>query len=186
MAGHEATAIWYRDPAAAFGRHAAHRFIPLRTMSLTQQLNAAFRLALYYSVATTLLTRRTSHMSAAVLAAAVTAAVHEAAAREGFQLMAAGGGACVKPSRGNPYMNVTLADLERRPDRPAACDPLDPSVQRAIRAVERAPATDDPHGVGRSQRPFYTVPGTTVPNDRDAFQDALYGGRQNHAPGSRA
>lgn len=186
MAG---TAIWYRDPAAAFGRDAAHRFIPLRTMNLTQQLNATFRLALYYSVATTLLTRRTSHMSAALVAAAVTAAVHEASAREGFRLVAAaggGGGGCVAPTRGNPYMNVTLADLELRPGRPAACDPLAPAVQAAIRAAEAVPETDDPHDFGRSQAPFHTVPSTTVPNDRAAFQHALYGGRQNSAPGSRA
>lgn len=169
------TKIWYRDLSSAFGRDNAHRFIPLRTMSLTQQLNAAFRLSVYYSVLMTLLTRRTSHMTAAVVVAVVTAAVHELSARETF--WAGAPDTCVQPSKGNPFMNLTLADLELRPTRTPACPKSKP--------VDKRPPTDGPYDEMKNDR-FYTMPVTTAVNDQEGFARALYGGRQSNAPGARA
>jgi len=176
------TQIWYRDPRAALGRAEAHRFVPLRTMNLTQQLNAVWRLAMYYSVIMTLLTRRSVHLTAAVVASVVTAAVHELAAREMFTAAAAG--LCVPPTPGNPYMNVTLADLERRPKRGPACAPLAAATEQAIDHLDVPPPADGPYDNHGSR--FYTMPVTTAVNDQGGFAQALYGGRQSNALGARA
>jgi hypothetical protein len=172
--------IWYRDIGDAFGRDNAHKFVPLRTMNLTQQLNATFRLATYYSAAMVLLTRNPGHLTAAVLTAVLTAAIHELAAKELFLSRTAE--ECVQPTRRNPYMNVSLADRETNPGRGAACDPLAPAVKRRVELMDSAPLTDGPYDSAGSR--WYTMPVTTVPNDQEGYARALYGGRQNSAPGS--
>jgi hypothetical protein len=182
-----ASEIWYRNPRAAFDRSTAHKFIPLRTMSLTDQLNAVFRLGLYYSLLMVLLTRKSNYLTVALLAGAITAAVHELSSTEQFAPADVSfKKRCVSPTKSNPYMNVTLDDLEKRPDRGPACDPLSPGVRQEISASEKIPLTDNPHAFGRSQHPFYTMPSTTIPNAQGEFAKLLYGGRQSNALGARA
>lgn len=187
-----ASEIWYRNPAAAFNNKTAHKFIPLRTMSLTDQLNAVFRLGLYYSLLMVLLSRKVSYLSVALVVGVLTAAVHELSysSKDEFTPDNSSAGTlkkrCIVPTKKNPYMNVTLADLEQNPDRGAACDPLSPGVKQDISNSETIPRTDDPHSFGRSQHPFYTMPCTTVPNAQDEFAQLLYGGRQSNALGARA
>lgn len=174
------TRIWYRDLKSAFGKDNAHRFVPLRTMNLTQQLNACFRLAVYYSVVTTLLTRNVTHMTVAAIAAVITAIVHELSRTETFAAAAP----CEKPTKGNPYMNMTLADLEKRTLRAAACDPGSDAVKSTIADLDKMPMTDGPYE-DRGNR-WYTMPVTTAANDQGGFAQALYGGKQSNAPGARA
>ncbi len=177
-----ATRIWYRDPVGAFDRDSAHRFFPQRTMSLTQQLNAVFRLALYYSLIMVLLTRRSAHLTAVLVAALATAALHELSTREHFWSDAPA--RCVAPSKGNPFMNVTVADLERRPARGPACSPLAPATAAVVNTLSERPLTDGPYEEHGSR--FYTMPVTTAVNDQEGFAKALYGGRQSNALGARA
>lgn len=183
-----ASDIWYRNPAAAFSRNTAHKFIPLRTMSMTDQLNAVFRLGVYYSVLMVLLSRKTSYLSVALLVGVITAAVHEFSSKDYFTPDNSGSlkKRCISPTKNNPYMNVTLADLEKQPDRGEACDPLAPGVKEDISNSEMIPRTDNPHSFGRSQHPFYTMPCTTVPNAQGEFAKLLYGGKQSNALGARA
>ena len=178
-----ATAIWYRDPAAAFGRAALHQFVPLRTMNATQQLNSVFRLSIYYAVIMTLLCRSPRYLCVALIVGLLTAAIHEFGARAIDTYVSATGG-CVAPTPGNPYMNVTLADLQRRTTRPAACDPRSPAIMAAVDDVDEPFPTDGPYDATVNR--WYTMPVTTVPNDQDKFARALYGGRQSNALGSRA
>lgn len=187
-----AAEIWYRNPATALNLRTAHRFIPLRTMSLTDQLNAVFRLGLYYSVLMVLLSRKASYLSVVLVVGVITAAVNvlSVSGTDEFTpdntLPGSLKRRCTMPTKKNPYMNVTLADLEQNPDRGAACDPLSPGVKEEISNCETLPRTDDPHAFGRSQHPFYTMPCTTVPNDQGKFARLLYGGRQSSALGARA
>ena len=190
MSDNDKTAIWYRDAVAAFDRNNLHKFIPLRTMALTQQLNAVFRLSLYYSVIMVLLTRSPKHFTVALVVAVLTAAIYELSTNERFTAVVAEEeglkSRCTLPTKSNPYMNVSLIDLEVDRDRPPACDVLSPAVKDAIEKSERVPHTDDPHMWGRSQIRFNTMPSTTIPNDQAGFAQWLYGGRQSNVPGARA
>ena len=83
---------------------------------------------------------------------------------------------CQLPTRENPFMNVTMADLMDNADRPSAC-PLSDSVEREIDdAFEKKylPNVNDPFYRKHSQRQFYTMPSTTIPNDQTAFAKFLY------------
>lgn len=89
---------------------------------------------------------------------------------------------CTRPTLDNPFMNVTMKDLlnideNKIVDRPPACDITDPEVKKEIddnfnnnlfRDV------NDIFGKMNSQRQFYTMPSTTIPNAQDEFAKWLY------------
>jgi len=91
---------------------------------------------------------------------------------------------CTRPTLDNPFMNVTMKDLLNIDettgtvvDRPPACDITDPEVKKEIdnnfnnnlfRDV------NDIFGKMNSQRQFYTMPSTTIPNAQDEFAKWLY------------
>ena len=87
---------------------------------------------------------------------------------------------CESPSVSNPMANPMLTDFgsgEKLPACPSG------SVRNEIRdALNSQPITGpvfesvgDDSGTRLARRQFYTVPSTTVPNERDSFVHALYG-----------
>ena len=102
-----ASQIWYRNPAEAFSSKTAHKFIPLRTMSLTDQLNSIFRLGLYYSLIMVLLSRSVGYLAVVLAVGIITAAVHELSSRESFTAVNAERGPlktrCIIPTKRNCY-----------------------------------------------------------------------------------
>ncbi len=83
-----------------------------------------------------------------------------------------------KPTAQNPFMNVLLDELKYNPDRPAAAPVSDPLVKSSFDDYFQVQWTSDPTDVfnrSQSQRQFYTMPNTTVPNDRANYQNWLYG-----------
>lgn len=91
---------------------------------------------------------------------------------------------CTSPTLDNPFMNVTMKDLmnidpekQRVVNRSVACDINDPDIKRQIddnfnnnlfRDI------NDVFGKMNSQRQFYTMPSTTIPNAQDDFAKWLY------------
>lgn len=92
-------------------------------------------------------------------------------------------GKCTSPTLDNPFMNVTMKDYMNFDkdgsivDRPPACDISDPTVKNEIETNfnnNLFKDTNDVFGRSNSQRQFFTMPYTTVPNRRDDFQSWLY------------
>lgn len=91
---------------------------------------------------------------------------------------------CTTPTLDNPFMNVTMKDyLNIDPktnmivNRPPACDVSDSDVKKNIdKNFDNNLYKDvnDIFGKMNSQRQFYTMPSTTIPNDQDAFAKWLY------------
>ena len=90
---------------------------------------------------------------------------------------------CVKPTLDNPFMNATMKDYMHfdengnTVDRPEACDPNDPIIKKDIdHNFNNNLYTDvsDVFGKMNSQRQFYTMPSTTIPNDRESYAKWLY------------
>jgi hypothetical protein len=75
-------------------------------------------------------------------------------------------------------MNPTLVDLTDNPTRPAACSLDDRRVQAQVdkNFNERLfKDVGDLYAKMSSQREFYTVPSTTIPNNQTEFAEWLYG-----------
>jgi len=78
------------------------------------------------------------------------------------------------PSGPNPYMNVLINEISEYPKKPpakylASEKSLDSQFDNRVYA--------DPGDVwnrNQSQRQFYTMPSTSMPNDRDSYQNWLY------------
>lgn len=172
--------IWYRDPLAAFGPESLHKFFPTTQMHLREQLNAAVRFALYYSIALTLVTRRVGAMRIFVAVALLSVGVYEVyQRREALGLtdtshFTQNGAPCSRPTPDNPHMNVMLGDYDA-PGRAAACDVTIPLVAAATTAATPPVPSDDPFSEGRMDRQYYTMPNTTIPNDQAGYIDFLYG-----------
>lgn len=92
-------------------------------------------------------------------------------------------GKCTSPTIDNPFMNVTMKDYMNFDadgsivNRPPACDSSSPSVKNEIETNfnnNLFKDVSDVFGRSNSQRQFFTMPYTQIPNDRESFQNWLY------------
>ncbi len=116
-------------------------------------------------------------------------AVIETAAKE-IVAFPADGLTTTYPTARNPFMNVLPSDMPRNvysevheqsedynPDRPAAAPVSDPMVKQELDDYFRTNFYNDPtdvFGKSQSQREFIVMPSTTIPNDRESYQNWLY------------
>ena len=75
-------------------------------------------------------------------------------------------------------MNVLVSDYGHFPTRPGACDVTDTSVANRMRKLSRQNVyrdMDDIYGrKAEADRPYYTMPSTTIPNEQTEFARWLY------------
>lgn len=92
-------------------------------------------------------------------------------------------GKCTKPTIDNPFMNVTMKDYMNFDDngfvvnRPPACDPNDPEIKKMMDQTfsnNLYRDVSDVFGKKSSQRNYFTMPWTTIPNKQDEFARWLY------------
>jgi hypothetical protein len=88
---------------------------------------------------------------------------------------------CTLPTLDNPFMNVTMKDMlnidPKKPGRPKACDITNPEVKQKMDEMfnhNLFKDVNDVFGKMNSQRQFYTMPNTTIPNAQDDFAKWLY------------
>jgi hypothetical protein len=81
------------------------------------------------------------------------------------------------PSPRNPFMNVLVDEIKYQPNRPQAASVDSPVVKATLDDYFRINWFSDPtdvFGRNQSQREFITMPSTTIPSDRESFQNWLY------------
>lgn len=82
---------------------------------------------------------------------------------------------CRLPTPDNPFMNPAINDYNT--NSPAACNSDDVNIQNTITKSFKSDLymdIDDIFDKMNSQRQFYTVPNTAIPNDQKNFADWLY------------
>lgn len=84
---------------------------------------------------------------------------------------------CSKSTIENPFMNPSLTDIKYNSNKPSACSIDDVNVQKKIndnfyKRLYRD--VGDLYGKMSSERQFYTVPCTTIPNDQEGLGKWLY------------
>ena len=81
------------------------------------------------------------------------------------------------PSPRNPFMNVLIDEIKYSPNRSEAAAIDSPVVKATLDDFFRVNWFSDPtdvFGRNQSQRTFITMPSTTIPNDRQSYQNWLY------------
>jgi len=83
----------------------------------------------------------------------------------------------VLPTARNLFMNVLVDEYKYNPTRPAAAPVTDPLVKQTFDDYFRVQWFSDPtdvFGKNQNQRQFVTQPSTSIPNDRESYQNWLY------------
>ena len=87
----------------------------------------------------------------------------------------------VWPTAENPMTNVALTDYRNRPNRESITkitEPDDPTMKKAIDDAFYSRIfrdVSDVYSTVATERNFYTMPVTTIPNDQKAFAEFCYG-----------
>ena len=82
---------------------------------------------------------------------------------------------CRKPTKDNPFMNPPISDLNSK--APEACNSDDENIQNSIDKSFKRDLymdIDDVFEKMNSQRQFYTIPNTSIPNQQTEFAQWLY------------
>jgi len=81
------------------------------------------------------------------------------------------------PSKQNPFMNVLINEISEYPTKPPAKYAMSSDVKSVIDSQFEHRVYADPGDVwnrNQGQREFYTMPSTSIPNDRESYQNWLY------------
>ena len=87
------------------------------------------------------------------------------------------GNSITLPSPRNPFMNVLVDEIKYNPKRPEAASVDTPVIKATLDEFFKVNWYSDPtdvFGKKQGQRQFITMPSTTVPSDRESYQNWLY------------
>lgn len=179
--------IWYDDIQGLFTVDRYYVIIPSQTMTLEEKLNACVRFFIYLGVILALLKNDARYLFFGIVALVLSVILYQYEQKdkqraEAFlaskNLDVMNEQLCVRSTLDNPFMNPSVYDYGANPTRPSACDVTNPKIQNAIDANFSAKLfkdVGDLYGKMASQREFYTVPSTTIPNDQGGFAEWCYG-----------
>ena len=173
--------FWLNDPTILFRNNNYYKFVPTPGMSYTQVLNALTLFFIYLTILFLLIYSDSKCIYVPIIGLVIIIILYYAQRneeknikqqqqenfndgdkKEPYQM----------PTVDNPMMNITLADLMDNPERPAAY-PINNKISEQIDDL----LFHDPNDVfnrRQAQRPFYTMPVTTIPNDQTSFAKWLY------------
>lgn len=86
-------------------------------------------------------------------------------------------GARTEPTAANPFMNVLISEISENPHRAPAANVAGYKVRNELDSYFQTMFASDPGDAFQhmqSQREWYTMPSTTIPNDVDSLQNWLY------------
>jgi hypothetical protein len=160
--------------------------IPSNNMTFEEKLNAIMRLILFIGIISTLILNDTRYILFVLIILIISIFVYnyqEANIKNAEKFLDSKNldiienKICVKPTVDNPFMNPNIYDINYNSNKPSACSINDNQVyknmndsfySRLFRDV------GDIYGKMSSERQFYTVPSTTIPNDQNALAQWLY------------
>lgn len=149
-------------------------FFPSKSNTIAENLNSIVRLTFYISLVLSIYYKQ-NYFHILVMGLLFTLFIYKTNTIENFELNPSLN--CTAPTLDNPFMNVSYVDYIENPDRPPACNINDPEIKKEIddgfyNNLFRE--TSDLFGKMNSQRQFYTMPSTTIPNDRESFMNWCY------------
>lgn len=181
--------IWFKDPYSFLTDFQDFIvFIPDSSMTYEEQLNASLRFAIYFSIAVFIVKRDYRIFFFIIFVGLLTFVLYETKNKNikkdrevfdnlGIDYEPKKNKSCMKPSKSNPFMNVTFADYEEFPNRPPACNIGNKKVKDQVSQFfddELPRNVDDIYHNQSSDRQYYSNPSTTIPNDQGTFAKWLY------------
>lgn len=197
LSHHTPTSFWLEDPRGLFTSRNYYQIIPSAHMSRPEMLNTLTRFFVYLFILFVLIGAGAEYMYIIGIAHILIVLIylmtkirkHER--RESTEHLDEIGpfvppspvsptnAQCQMPTKGNPFMNVTMDDLMENRSRPGACPVSDPTVKKQMETDYNHDLMKDVEDLfdrSHSARQFYTMPSTTIPNDQTSFARWLYEG----------
>ena len=169
--------FWSNDITVLLSINSLRKYLPSTEYTLEENLNAIMRLGIIISVILCLFLKETNYLWLILLTSIITYMVYKHYDKkdkyiENFKNTTN----VVYPTENNPFMNVMEDDYISRPNRTIPKDILcDPEIKKAIEENFNKGLSDiDVFGRKNSQRQYYTVPVTTIPNKQKEFAEWLY------------
>jgi|APGre2960657423_1045063.scaffolds.fasta_scaffold11227_1 hypothetical protein len=178
--------IWYNKIGDLFNASNFFEVLPSESMTFEAKLNAIVRFFIYLGVILALLRADYRYLFMGIVAALISIVLYEYEKSkrrhaekflEVKNLDVIDNTVCARSTLDNPFMNPSLVDISENPNRPNACSTDNPRVQQQISNNFNARLFRDVSDVYdrmSSQREFYTVPSTTIPNDQGGFAEWCY------------
>ena len=165
--------FWYDNLNVIF--RDLSEFFPTKSQSLERRLNAILRLGIYTSLVLSIYNSSTKYLLIPLVIGILTLVLYtsEIKNKETYS-----NETCTMPTVSNPCMNFTMADFLNVDsegtikDKPEACKNVDEDISKAFEKNLYRDAGD--MLVDGIPRAFYTLPSTTLTNDRETFMNWLY------------
>tara|TARA_E500000178_G_C16850977_1_gene675110 strand:- start:279 stop:932 length:654 start_codon:yes stop_codon:yes gene_type:complete len=163
---------WYDDITIIMKK--PMEFFPSSELSVNCKINSMARFAIYYAIFIIVMNRNQKWLSlpVCILIISLFIGTTEGFTNENFGNLKK----CVEPTEKNPFMNFTLEDYYKNPNRPSNCpvnEVRDKMKKKFLSRIEPDPA--DLWGQNISDRSFYTTPNTQLVNDQKGFAEWCYG-----------
>lgn len=185
--------FWYNNISILYDKNYILEIIPNRDYDLNRKLNALVRLSIIYGIVSYLFTNNSEYMCIPFITLIATLFLYKYTAnKEGFSLDFKNiyekipsvdvydEDSCILPTKDNPFMNLNTYDYSRTDNvvRNKACKSYDNvKIQNMIESKFNQDLfldSNDLFNRRNSQRQFYTMPNTSVPNNQDEFARSLY------------
>jgi hypothetical protein len=164
--------VWYKNPIVLISN--MDEFIPTNDLSRIDKINAITRFAIYYSIIIIICRLDSKWLSVSVVLILLSLFL---GSKESFidNISNTKDNVCYYPKPNNPFMNFTLYDNMKNPNRKAACNysNVKQDIRNAYKSNIHADALDI-WGRNITDRQFYTMPSTTVVNDQTKFAEWVY------------
>lgn len=182
------TKIWYNDIYVLLEK--PYQFFPSNNLTGLEKINALARLAIYYAIIIIFTGRNHTYLTFSVVMLMTSFFLGRTNgldnSNESFTLSDSNNKiknsntlaekSCYKPTDENPFMNFTLNDYYKNPDRPQNCPINEVKNEMRTKFLKRiVPDPTDLWGQNMSDRNFYTMPSTRIVNDQTGFANWCYG-----------
>ena len=188
------TPFWYTDISILYEKDSITEIFPSKRFDILRKLNAIVRLSILYTLVMYFLKREQKYLVIPLIVMGITwliwyrqddihvdAIMKDSISDKIDDLVKINdlNTECRVPTKENPFMNPTLDDYGNNSSPPKSCPSYNnKGVQRRVDELFNEDLYRDVKDVfnkNNSQRQFYTVPGSNVPNDQSSFANWLYG-----------
>ncbi len=163
---------WYNDISVLLKNPL--EFFPGNDLDTNGKINSLARFAIYFGIFVIVTNRSQKWFSISILILIYSLFIGTS---EGFSNEVLGEPKkCIEPTEENPFMNFTLADYYKDPNRPSNC-PIN-KVRGSMRKNFLKGKPKDPTdlwGQNYNDRSFYTTPNTRIVNDQKGFAEWCFG-----------
>lgn len=178
--------VWFEDIGRFITPENYLTILPQSHMTLEEKLNSLVRFFIYLGVILSIL-KDGAYLFLGVVAGMVSIVLYNFQKKHAERvekylteknLDVVDNTLCIRPTVDNPFMNILQTDYADNPRRPEACNALHEKVQKSIDSKFHQRIfrdTSDIFNKMSSQREFYTMPNTMIPNDQEGFAEFLYG-----------